>query len=219
MLTAPLPPFLPSTPDDFGAHTTEHSQEWYEYCRLAYDYINAAETAISEANERTTQSDLQLQVLKQEVAHWKEKHDHLQIQHQTIQEYQEKLLDKIQQQLIKAEEEKNQAIRAAIPAVITPVSTPVPEPMAKGPADPTAGAPPSIAPPSSEASRLSERLPDPEKFEGDRQDLRRFISQIHEKMNGNRDRFPTAQTRMSYVTNRLKGPPYAQILPHIRNSL
>ena len=39
--------------------------------------------------------------------------------------------------------------------------------------------------------RLSERLPDPDKFKGDRKDLRRFVSQIHKKMNINHDRFLT----------------------------
>jgi len=34
-------------------------------------------------------------------------------------------------------------------------------------------------------------------------------------MTVNRDRFPTPQSRMTYVTSRLKGQPYAQILPYI----
>ncbi|KAG0161705.1 hypothetical protein PDIDSM_4973 [Penicillium digitatum] len=44
-------------------------------------------------------------------------------------------------------------------------------------------------------------------------------SQIKEKLNINRDRFPTPQSRMTYVTNRLKGIPYAQILPYIRDGI
>lgn len=71
----------------------------------------------------------------------------------------------------------------------------------------------------SESSRLSEKLPDPDKFEGDRSDLRRFISQIHEKLITNFDRFPTPQSRMSYVTNRLKGKPYSQVLPYIKKGV
>jgi hypothetical protein len=77
------------------------------------------------------------------------------------------------------------------------------------------GTPPSATPESSGSHVRSERLPDPEKFEGDRKDLRRFVSQIKEKLNVNRDRYPTPQSRMTYVTNRLKGAPYAQILPYI----
>jgi hypothetical protein len=78
--------------------------------------------------------------------------------------------------------------------------------------------PPVTARPS-EASRLSERLSDPEKFKGDRKDLRRFVSQIHEKLNTNRDRFPTPRSRMAYVTNRLSSDPYAQILPYIKKGV
>ena len=77
----------------------------------------------------------------------------------------------------------------------------------------------SPAPPPAPDTRLSERLPDPDKFEGDRKDFRRFASQIHEKMTVNRDRFPTPQSRMTYVTNRLKGAPYAQILPYIHKGI
>ncbi|KKF92082.1 Protein FAM127C [Ceratocystis platani] len=65
--------------------------------------------------------------------------------------------------------------------------------------------------------QLSERLPDPDKFEGDRPDLRRFTTQIRQKMKRNRDRFPDAQDRMAYVNNRLKGPAYALILPYIQD--
>ena len=68
-------------------------------------------------------------------------------------------------------------------------------------------------------TRLSEKLPDPDKFEGDRSDLRRFASQIHAKMIDNFDRFPTPQTRMTYVTGRLKGKPYSQVLPYIEKGL
>jgi hypothetical protein len=35
----------------------------------------------------------------------------------------------------------------------------------------------------------------------------------------NQDRFPTPLSRMSYVTSRLSGTPYSQILPYIRNGV
>ena len=82
------------------------------------------------------------------------------------------------------------------------------------PAAAAAEAPPA-APRSTSSARLSERLPDPAIFEGDRKDFRRFQSKIHQKMKTNADRFPTPAERMSYVTNRLEGPAYAQILPYI----
>ncbi|KKF92157.1 Retrotransposable element Tf2 155 kDa protein type 1 [Ceratocystis platani] len=62
---------------------------------------------------------------------------------------------------------------------------------------------------------LSERLPDPAKFNGDKKDLRRFTSQIREKLSTNSDRFLMPQSRMAYVNNRLTGIPYAQVLPYI----
>jgi hypothetical protein len=71
------------------------------------------------------------------------------------------------------------------------------------------GAPASIDPPSAASAGLSERLPDPDRFDGDRKDLHRFVSQIKGKMNINLDHFLTPQARMAYVINRLKGAPYA----------
>jgi hypothetical protein len=66
-----------------------------------------------------------------------------------------------------------------------------------------------------QSSHLSEQLPDPAIFDGDRKDFRCFQAKIHQKMKTNTDRFPTAHERMSYVTNRLEGQAYAQILPFI----
>jgi hypothetical protein len=67
------------------------------------------------------------------------------------------------------------------------------------------GTPPSTTPPSSKAAGLSERIPDPSEYGGDREDLRRFVSQIRAKMNVNQDRFPAPQSRMTYVISRLSG--------------
>lgn len=77
----------------------------------------------------------------------------------------------------------------------------------------------SIDSPSATSAQLSERLPDPDKFEGDRKDLHHFVSQIKEKMIVNYDCFLTPQSRMAYVTNHLKGTPYAQILLYIHNGV
>jgi hypothetical protein len=109
--------------------------------------------------------------------------------------------------------ERDRALAAAVPTVRTPVST-EPPPAKAVPAIAAAEAPPA-ATRSTSSTRLSERLPDPAIFEGDRKDFRRFQSKIYQKMKTNADRFPTAAERMSYVTNRLEGPAYAQILPYI----
>lgn len=81
------------------------------------------------------------------------------------------------------------------------------------------GAPASINPGSFAFACLFKRLPDPDKFENVRSDLCRFVSQIKEKMTMNRDRFPTLETRMIYVINRLKELPYAQILSYIKEGV
>ena len=66
---------------------------------------------------------------------------------------------------------------------------------------------------------LSERLPDPAEFTGDRQDFERFKSQIHNKMVANLDRYTTPQQRMVYVCSRLTGAAYSQILPYLKEGV
>jgi hypothetical protein len=75
---------------------------------------------------------------------------------------------------------------------------------------------PATSVPSSDHLRLSERLPDPAIFYGERSDLERFESQIHSKMVANVDRFPVPQQRMNYVLSRLGGIAYTQLLPYVK---
>jgi len=52
----------------------------------------------------------------------------------------------------------------------------------------------------------SERHPDPQTFNGDKKDLARFISQLHNKLRMNADRYPTEEQRVGYAFGRLEGP-------------
>jgi hypothetical protein len=230
MSAVPRPPFLPDNFEQFAASLPARTQEWYVYASAAYQYIEEAQAAIADANDKVNQAALQAEALKHEIDHLTQTH-HKEIramehQKETAQEcatavidYQKGQIREWEDKWSKTLEEKNQALRLAIPTVNTPLSTPTPELLAEKPvAAVQRTTPPVIATPS-ETSRLSERLPDPEKFKGDRKDLRRFVSQIHEKLNANRDRFPTPESRMAYVTNRLSGDPYAQVLPYIKEGV
>lgn len=218
-MPAPLPPFLPKNSEEFAEHVASHGTEWYDYCRLAYEYIQKTEAAINEANQRANQSEARFLELQYEFATLQQKHERETTELRAIQQYQKELLQEKEEQYIKAVEERNQARRLITPAVNTPMSAPVPEPAAERPVVAPMGAPTSTATPSSEATGLSEPLPDPDKFGGDRKDLRRFITQIQEKMTVNLDRFPTPQRRMAYVNSRLKDVAYAQILPYIKKGV
>ncbi|KAH7489890.1 hypothetical protein FOMA001_g3330 [Fusarium oxysporum f. sp. matthiolae] len=61
------------------------------------------------------------------------------------------------------------------------------------------------------------RIPDPDKFKATRADLRRFHNAITEKLTVNRDRYPTAVSRMAYVNSRLNDESYKLIQPYIRH--
>jgi hypothetical protein len=188
----PVPPSVVETLNDFASSVQESCPEWFTYIGLLASY--ADETEEECRSLRSAIQALQEQHLRQA----------------GVIEYQEKEL-----RTARAEYEK--ALRLLTPAVTTPVSEEARS--AKNILDNGKRATANSITTPSESSRLSEKLPDPDKFEGDRSDLRRFISQIHEKMTTNYDRFPTPQSRMSYVTNRLKGKPYAQVLPYIKKGV
>jgi hypothetical protein len=64
------------------------------------------------------------------------------------------------------------------------------------------------------ASKL-QNIPDPEKFSGDRKELKAFLSQVRLKLSGNAPMFPTLDLRLAYIASLVKGPAYAHIEEHI----
>jgi hypothetical protein len=215
MSTIPLPPFLPENETSFAEHVTSNVHDWYEYCRQVYEYTSAmpatladARAQTQEAAERSEQTKLRIQALEIEIR--ESSREHL-----AVRNYQKEEIKELQTQLAAALVERQRAIDLATPTVRTTLPTPMLQTPTEGNAAAAARTPPSTIDTSSNPGQLSEKLPNPDKFTGDRKDLRRFVSQIHEKMKVNRDRFPTPQSRMSYVSSRLGGNPYSQILPYI----
>ena len=109
---------------------------------------------------------------------------------------------------IKAQEERSQQDMATLRAEMLSIprsSTPgIPNPDLLVPSlPPTTPPPPPPAPPVQ--STKSERLPDPEKFTGKRNELRPFLAQLRNKLEGNSDRYPSDQERLRYALSRLSG--------------
>ncbi len=65
--------------------------------------------------------------------------------------------------------------------------------------------PESPTPPAPSVQTKSERLPDPEKFTGKRDELRPFLAQLKNKLEGNADRYPTESQRLRYALSRVAG--------------
>ncbi len=112
------------------------------------------------------------------------------------------------------EVEKAQLLAAATPVVHTPPTDP---PLATNPpaeplADTAPGTPTPAPAPRTGSTFISEKLPDPEKFDGSRADLRRFTQQIYAQ-----DDRPTQTDsqplprRLTYVAGRLTGKAYELI--------
>jgi hypothetical protein len=213
MPTAPLPPFLPKDLEAFSQHIPDHVSEWFKYFCEVYEYAGSAETAVTDAKDEVNQSYLRSQALEQELVHSRREHELEKSQKDAVISYQKGQAQEITRELVKALKERDKAITLATPTVNTPLSVPVPEILTEKPTAPAARTPPPTVSASSHSTRISERLPDPDKFEGSRKDLRRFTHQIRDKIITNRDRFLTPQTRITYVTSRLGALPHAHIIP------
>ena len=70
---------------------------------------------------------------------------------------------------------------------------------------------------TTEKPRLSEKYPDPDYYEGNKQDLPRFKTHCRIKLNANADRYPTEASKVQYIQGRLKGKAYDQVYPHVRD--
>lgn len=214
MSARPLPPFLPESAEAFKAHAAEHIDDWYEYFQNAYAYAEETRELLSQVKEEN-----------QFLCGEKTRAIQLEEENRSLRE--EKIFAAAQIANLKQQlEEKDEKIikvsidaRLAQQASLPTVRVLTPDASKTQPAeDPTATRLGTTSPPATESAastRLSEKLPDPDKFTGMRSDLRRFAAQIRQKLTTNRDRFPDPQSRMSYVTGRLAGTPYAQVLPYI----
>ena len=65
----------------------------------------------------------------------------------------------------------------------------------------------------------SERLPDPEKFTGKRNELRPFLAQLKNKLEGNADRYPSERERLRYGLSRVAGDAALTVKPFNPTSL
>ena len=208
MATRPEPPLGTDSPDELVENVTQYREAWLTYLRDLTGYTTQLEETIQSQTESTARLRVRTGILEKEGQEFKRE---TVMQSGMISELRTQLREQMKQITLRIE--RDQAIAQATPVVNTPVTTITPP--AKAFLDATARASPVTPPQSTSSSRLSERLPDPAIFEGDRKDFRRFEAKIHQKLKTNADRFPTAAERMSYVTNRLEGPAYAQILPYI----
>lgn len=63
-----------------------------------------------------------------------------------------------------------------------------------------------------------DKIPDPPKFSGTRDELDGFLAQLRLKLYSDESRFPTPSLRMAYTFNRLEGRAQEQILPYVKNN-
>jgi hypothetical protein len=208
----PRPPFLPDSLEAFQEHVHNHCEMWFAYFQQTYEHLQ---------HHITTNNALLVKIEELDMKVAERETDRHQLQMELIEERGKTkgLLDQLKEKdelYLQARLNERRAVEAVLPAIKTSAPTPADQPVEKLTTTPLGTITPLVTEPTTSA-RLSERLPDPDTFDGSRADLRRFTTKIHQKMKRNRDRFPDAQNRMSYVTGRLTGSAYAQILPYIVN--
>jgi hypothetical protein len=201
MSARPLPPFLPESIEAFRAHATEHLDDWFEYYQNVYAYSEGAREREAEAATRfeAAKQDLQGRVTMLE--------NHVTLLKQQMKEKEQEILD-AHVALRLCQQTNLPTVRA-----LTPVESKTPS--AEEATAPNVGETLPPAPRSASSARISEKLPDPEKFDGSRENLRPFLQQIHAKMIANADRFTTRTSRLTYIAGRLSGKAYNLILPRM----
>jgi hypothetical protein len=208
---------LPENLESFEQHVATHAELWYNFCRQAYEYADASDAEIASLQDRLTQATDQVTQLKASLEEQYQATQRMQGEQAFLEKELVKYQGKYEQALkneIRAKDNESHALSLAAPTVTTPVSKPTGSPAEENPVLPNRT--PVTPPPSTpSSSRLSERMPDPDKFKGERKDFLRFSTQFRAKMTVNQDRFPTAASRVAYLASRLEGPAYAQLLPHL----
>jgi Domain of unknown function (DUF4939) len=222
MSARPAPPILPQNASSFEKHAREHLPDWFNYCRQAYAYMDSQDIQINKLNQQITAQDQKIATQDPIIA---AQDQEIAAREQTITALEAKVLEGViiertllaqlkdkDAQIIEATVTARLARQAGLPTVraLTPDASRF---LAEEAPAPHLGTPAPPAAESAASSRLSEKLPDPDKFDGTRSDLRRFLQQIHAKMSSNADRFPSAASRLTYVAGRLTGKAYNLILP------
>ncbi len=182
------PPIVPPGVDDFATHCASHPLDWFEYFGAAHARIQKQEEELSSLRSQTQDLRAQATLLQSQ-------------------------LEKAHADTVEAKIEAAIAKRLTTPTALTPSPA-----HAAGTPQSSAPAPCPTSDPRPTSTRLSERLPDPDKFDGTTTDLRRFVTQIRRKLTVNRDRYTTPVARLAYISDRLKGAAYAQVLPYLEDS-
>ncbi|KAF6520478.1 hypothetical protein HZS61_016895 [Fusarium oxysporum f. sp. conglutinans] len=214
----PTPPAIPGSRAEYEACYAEDPDKWYQYLSDAYAWMKEQESNQVAADRKLVELQVQVETQQEEILNLQNTLQAVQIEKSAAmmqRSWVEDRLDKKEKELEAARDEARQAIASRLPTVsaLTPSATP--DPLAKTQAAEIVGAAPPPTTRSTASAYLSERLPDPEKFEATRADLRRFRDAITEKLTVNEDRYPTAVSRMAYVNSRLNKESYKLIQPYI----
>lgn len=219
MTARPVPPILPQDAMAFEEHARENLTAWFEYYKQVYSYMDLQEAQNDNLAGYIATQDQQLAEKEQEIASLKAKAvEDLNLERVQKDQLRDQLREK-DAQVIEATVAARLAQQASLPTVrvFTPDASKASA--AERPPVTHLGTTPPPTTESTSSSRLSEKLPDPDKFQATRADLRRFHDAVTEKLTINRDRYPTPLSRMAYVNSRLGIEAYRHVQPYIKDGI
>ncbi|KAH9439228.1 hypothetical protein MCOR02_002796 [Pyricularia oryzae] len=207
------PPILTDSTEELIEHLQGHPEQWVSYISDSYQKLQLLHDSNVRLNSCLEMQEAETQRARAETDRVRDK-----AQADILAMAMEKASAITSRDAAFAELEKTRSELKEVRTVTLPTAhITTPAPITNTPAEPFMVTPMGTTPPPvSEhpaSARLSERLPDPDKFTGARSDLRRFATQIRGKMTSNIDRFPNPESRLIYIAGRLSGKAYNLILP------
>lgn len=207
------PPILTDSTEELIEHLQGHPEQWVSYISDSYQKLQLLHDSNVRLNSCLEMQEAETQRARAETDRVRDK-----AQADILAMAMEKASAITSRDAAFAELEKTRSELKEVRTVTLPtVHITTPAPTTNTPVEPLMVTPMGTTPPPASehpaSARLSERLPDPDKFTGARSDLRRFATQIRGKMTSNKDRFPNPESRLIYVAGRLSGKAYNLILP------
>jgi hypothetical protein len=192
---------LPASLDAFQQEGNAGAEALYQNIRNA---LNAANQRANASHQALNAGEVQFNEAKRLLA---EANQRLQEARQVPEVAQ---LQELTQRLQQANHERDQtidenmALEAQVTALQTQLALAQQAPQSQQPP------PPPLAP-LTPATQRSEKMPDPEKFGGERSKLPDFLTQMRLKLMANADRFLNENAKMMYIISRLEGAALRQI--------
>lgn len=215
VIDKPKPPSLPKSESQFTEHVITHPTDWYKYCQAAYDFIENHWHSQDELEGHTTRLQARVTELESQLytAQMEKTEPPIEVEYQAESHREE--LNLSSRGLFEAELAKEKDSELTQSMASSTASTPKTDPALQAAEDHVARTASAVAVAFSESTGQPEDLSGPGMFTMEREDIRRFVAQLHEQLVTKHEQFPCPEARRYYIISQISGTPYSQLLPYI----